>query len=99
MSSASRNAQTSIYETTIENPELEQALTTRESMVSRRSTANHNFKNADEQARRLIEKLELGDDTVVRVGDFIISAKMAKGRDVAFKTDPQLRIRIKPVRE
>jgi hypothetical protein len=93
-----REAQTSIYETTLEKPELEEALKVRESMDERRSTANHNFKNADERARKLIDDLELGDDTVVRVGDFIISSKMAKGRDVAFKTDPQLRIRIKPIK-
>ena len=94
-----RESQTSIYETTLDKPELEEALKVRESMADRRSTANHNIKNADERARKLIDDLELGDDTVVRVGDFIISSKMAKGRDVAFKTDPQLRIRIKPVKE
>lgn len=95
---ASRNPQTSIYETTIENPELEEALRSRQDKADRLSTARQNYDTSNKRAQELIAKLELGDDTVVRVGDFIITAKMDKGRDVAFKTDPQLRFRIKPVK-
>lgn len=98
MANARRDSQTSIYETTLDNPELEAALRTRDAMASRRSTAQHNYDQANERAQNLIRDLDLGDGTVVRVGDFIISSKMDKGRDVAFKTDPQMRIRIKPVK-
>ena len=99
MPSARRNAQTSIYETTIENPEIEEALRSREDKASRLSTARQNYENANERAQELLKGLDLGDGTVVRIGAFIVTSKMDKGRDVAFKTDPQMRIRIKPVKE
>lgn len=94
-----RKPQTSIYETTIENAELEQALTTRESMKDRESTARHNMKLADERAKGLISGLDLSDDTPIRVGDFVIEIKQTKPRDVAFKTEPGTRISIKGVKE
>ena len=95
-----RNRQTSIYETdlTEQQPELLKALKSRAEMDDRRSTAVQNFKTADERARALITKLELGDDTVVRVGDFIITSKMSKGGPVEFVRERQLQVRIKPFR-
>lgn len=98
MASARRNSQTSIYETTLDRPDIEEALRTRDSMSSRLSTARHNYEQANEKAQKMLQDLDLGDGTVVRIGDFIVTSKMDKGRDVAFKTDPQLRIRIKPVK-
>ena len=97
--SVRRDAQTSIYESVVENPELEEALRSREDKASRLSTARQNYDNANKRAQEIIKGLDLGDGTVIRVGDFIITAKMDKGRDVQFKTDPQLRFRIKPVKE
>lgn len=98
---ARRKAQTSIYETdlTEHQPELLEALKSRAAMADRKSTANQNFDTADTRARDLITKLELGDDVVVRIGEFIITSKMARGRDVSFKTDAKLQVRIKPFRE
>lgn len=95
----SREAQTSIYESVVENPELEEALRSRDDKASRLSTARQNYETANKRAQEIIAGLDLGDGTVIRVGDFIISAKMDRGRDVSFKTDPQLRFRIKPVKE
>jgi len=94
-----RQPQTAIYETTLEDPELEEALKTRHSMGDRRSTANHNFKVADDRARKLIAAKDLGDGVTVRVGDFLISQKPVAGRSVSFETEPTTRVRIKPIKE
>lgn len=92
--------QTSIYETTIENPELEQALAARESMKDKASEARHNLKVADERAKAMIEeKLELGDDVAVRIGGFVVARRAVKGRDVSFQTAPSTRIWIKALKE
>ena len=99
MPNARRKPQTSIYESVVENPELEEALRSRADKASRLSTARHNYDTANERAQQLLGAMDLGDGTAIRVGDFVITAKLDKGRDVAFKTDPQLRIRIRPVRE
>jgi hypothetical protein len=93
-----RTAQTSIYETTREDPELEAALRSRESMKSALGTAKQNFETADTKAQSLIAKLELGDDAAVRVGDFVITAKRTKGHTVqSFDVESTQRIRIKPI--
>jgi len=99
MAGARRQPQTSIYETTLENPELEEALKTRASMKDRESTAKHNTKVADERAKGLIATLDLGVGAAVRVGDFVIEIKPTKPRDVAFKTDAGTRVWIKPIKE
>lgn len=92
--------QTSIYETTIENPELEQILESRESMKEKAREARHNLKVADERAKVLIEeKLELGDEAAVRIGSFVVSRRVTKGRDVSFKVDPSTRLWIKTLKE
>jgi hypothetical protein len=96
--SSRRRAQTSIYETTREDPELEAALRSRESMKSAAGIAKQNFETADTKAQSLIAKLDLGDGAVVRVGDFIITSKRTKGHTVqSFEVAASERIRIKPI--
>lgn len=93
-----RSAQRVLWETEREDPELEAALRNREAKAEARSSANHNFKVADDNARKLIDALDLGEGAAVRVGDYLITAKTDKGRNVDFKVDPQMRIRIKPLK-
>ena len=93
-----RRAQTSIYETTREDPELEAALRSRESMKTKLGEAQQNFKVHDDAAQKLIAAIELGDDAAVRVGDFVITAKRTKARTVqSFEVASAQRIRIKPI--
>ncbi len=93
-----RSAQTSIYETAREDPDLEAALRSRESMKSALGTAKQNFETADTREQGLIAKLELGDDAAVRVGDFVVTAKRTKGHTVqSFEVASTQRIRIKPI--
>lgn len=93
-----RRAQTSIYETTREDPELEAALRSRESKKSALGTAKQNFETADSKAQGLIAKLELGDNAAVRVGDFVITATRTKGHTVqSFEVASTQRIRVKPL--
>jgi len=87
--------QTSLYETTLENPEIEQALKARESAKDKAREARHNLKVLDDRAKGLIEVLELGDDAAVRIGDFVVSRKPVKGRSVSFETAPTTRLWIK----
>lgn len=98
--SSRRRAQTSIYETTREDPELEAVLKTRESRKEALSTAKQNFDTTDAEAQTLIAKLDLGDDAAVRVGEFVITAKRTKGHTVqSFDVASAQRIRIKPLSE
>lgn len=90
-----RRPQMALYETTRDDPELEAALKTRESMLQKRSEANHNFKVADDAVQKKIEALELGHDAAVRVGDFVITSKATKGGHVEFDRNASTRIRIK----
>jgi hypothetical protein len=99
MAGARRQPQTSIYETTLERPDIEEALETRHSMSERKSTATHNLKVADDRARELLEALELGDGAAVRIGRFVVWQKRYAGREVSFSTDAKSRIRIKPIKE
>lgn len=96
-----RRAQVSIYETdlTEQQPELLAALKTRDAMKSTLGEARHNFKVADDVVAPLIAKLELGEDAAVRVGDFVISQKMAKSGHVEFDRMAKMRTRIKLIEE
>lgn len=94
-----RRAQTSIYETTLENPELEEQLKAREARKSELSTARQNFETSDKAAQALIDKIELGEDAAVRVGDFVISQKLGKAGHVEFERKASLRTRIRKLDE
>lgn len=89
--------QTSIYETTIENAELEAALESREVTKAAASAARTNHAAADEHAKGLAEGLDLGDDAPVRVGRFVLTRKPVAARSVAFDTEPTTRLTIRTV--
>lgn len=96
--STTQTDQTSIYETTIENPELETLLERRESAKEARGKANAKFKEIDDLVKFKITELDLGD-APVRVGSYVIEQKAIAGRDVAFSTDPTTRLQIKLIDE
>jgi hypothetical protein len=75
--------QSSIYETTIDNAELEAALEGREKAKTKLSGARSAFKEADAVAQALIPG-DLGDDAPVRCGRFVITRKAFPARSVAF---------------
>lgn len=92
-------AQTSLEETTIENPTLEEALEKRERQRQRAAAARKSYREADERAKVLVDDLSLDDDAPIRVGRFVLSRHRVSGRMVAFETDPSTRLTIRLVKE
>lgn len=91
--------QTSIYETTIENADLEAALERREQAKAKAGAARGEFKQADDHAKALIENLDLGDDAPVRVGGFVITRRQVPGGVVSFEKNASTRTYIRPIGE
>lgn len=87
--------QTTIYETEIENPDLERVLETREKLKEKKGESVKQYKTADDQAKALIEGLDLGEDAPVRVGRFVVKRTSVASRSVAFETDPTSRLQIR----
>lgn len=79
-----RRAQTSIYETTIENTELEAALGNWASAKDKLSEATHNAKVHRARVDALIEPLDLAPNTPVRVGEYVIELRARDEADVSF---------------
>lgn len=71
---AAAQAQTSLYETEIDNPDLEALLETRQKAAEDRVALNATHKQATEDAKKIIETLDLGD-APVRVGRFLLKPK------------------------
>lgn len=91
--------QTSLYETTIDDADLEKALEARQKLREAASTANALFKEADEKAKAAILGLDLGSDAPVRVGWFVLTRKMSKPRSVAFETEAKISTKITVIDE
>lgn len=83
-----------MYEKTVEDKNLEAALESRFNLVGERKALNKRFKEVDAKARTLLAELELGEDSVVRVGRFLVSRRRVPSREVAFSTDPTTRLQI-----
>ncbi len=90
--------QTSLYETTIEDPTLEALLEKRESAREKRAKANGDFKTLDVEAKKLIDALDVADGGV-RVGRFVIKVSEIEGKLVSFETAPSTRTTIAPLGE
>jgi len=86
--------QTSLYETTIENAELEAALESRQSLREKRKDLNKRIRDAEGAADRQIEELELGEGSSVRVGRFLIVVKRSEAKEVAFTRGGDLKTQI-----
>lgn len=87
---ARSNRQTSIYETTIDNPALAELLDEREEAAAAKKTAKKTYDELDKKAKAIIETLDLGD-APVRVGNFVITRKMFEGGHVAFEKNASTR--------
>lgn len=84
--------QTSLYETTIQDADLEAALDERETAKGVASNARKEYREADDHARALIDGLDLGDGAPVRCGRFVIERRPVAARSVAFDTEPTTRL-------
>ena len=96
---ATAEAQTSIYETTIEDPALEAALEKRHAAREKLKPLKKAAKEADDQAKALADALDIGDDATVRVGRFLLTRRHVAGRDVSFTADATKRLYVKLVSE
>lgn len=95
--STTAKPQTSIYETTIENPDIEDALEKRDQLRERASEARALFKEADDAAKAKLQALDLGTDAPVRVGRFVVKRIMRQGRSVSFETEASVQLRISTI--
>ena len=88
--------QLALDERLVENAELEELLERRDSKRIARSFLSKEFDDAHKAAVVEIEKLDLGDGAVVRVGRFRIERIEVKPRAVRFESGASTRIQIKP---
>jgi high-affinity K+ transport system ATPase subunit B len=91
---AEPQAQTSIYETTLDNPAVEELLEKREKARLRKGEANKAYKQVDGAAKTALEGLDLGEDAPVRIGRFVVVVKAVPAKSVTFETDPTSRLQI-----
>jgi hypothetical protein len=91
--------QASLYEATIENAELEQALEDRERQRNAVASSRKRFREIDDRTKLLVADLDLGDDAPVRVGRFLITRTAVAARSVAFDTEPTTRLTIRTLED
>jgi hypothetical protein len=91
--------QLGLYETTLDNPDLEAQLEEREKRRTSLSALRKRYAQADATAKELIERLELGDDVTVCVGRFLITRRRIPARSVAFDVDSSTRLSIRPMKD
>lgn len=92
--SAAPEPQTSIYETTLDDPDLEEALEERQKLKDAFSTARALYEEANEKAKGRLGDIDLGMDAPVRVGRFLVTRRMSKPRAVSFETNSKVQLRI-----
>jgi hypothetical protein len=95
---ASHDPQTSLYETTIESPELELALEDRATKKAAAAAARKKADGAHEVVVELVAKLDLAD-APVRIGGYVVQLKATNPRSVSFETAAGTRLSIKPLPE
>lgn len=91
---AAPDPQEGLFDQVIENDVLERALEKRETARVAKSKVAATYKEAHDQAKGIISTLELGDETVVRVGRFKITKAPVAERHVSFDTAPTSRLTI-----
>jgi hypothetical protein len=96
--SAAADPQTSLYETTIDNPELEGLLENRDKLRAAAAQARKRATAAHEAVRQQIETLDIAD-APVRIGRFVVAMRPVSARSVSFETAPTMRLVIKPLPE
>lgn len=96
--SAVPQPQQSLYETTIEDAELEQLLDDRAKAKDAASKANKRARRLDEAARAKLETLDLAD-APVRIGNYLVAYRPVAARQVNFTAEATSRLVIKPLPE
>lgn len=96
---ADPDPQTTLYETVIDNPDVEAALEKREKLKQRSKALAKDYRQADAAAKEALNQLDLGADAPVRIGRFVVSMRQLEGRVVSFETGPSTRLNIKPLEE
>lgn len=100
MATAAKNdPQTSLYETTIDDPTVEELLEARDKAKSSAQAVSKKYRDADQAAKAALNTLDLGSDAPVRIGRFVVVVKDVPARTVAFETNPTTRINISPLDE
>jgi hypothetical protein len=92
--SATENAQTSIYEKEIEDPELETALNKRGNLREMRKELNRKIRDAEGAVAEKVEELELGEDGAVRCGKWLLALRRTEVKDVSFNRGGGTRLQI-----
>lgn len=92
-------SQTNIYEVVIEDDEVEAALEKRQKAKESASAVNKRYREADAEAKALVNRLDLGVDAPVRVGRFVVSLRSTKSRSVSFETAAGERLTIRKLEE
>lgn len=84
-----------LYETQIENDELEALLVRREKLAGEKSVATAKHREVDDAAKAIIATLDLGDGVTIRVGDYLVTRRVTEAADVAFTRGAGVRYGIK----
>lgn len=88
------NPQTSLYETTIEDADLEKELEQRQKLKEDKGNAIKRFTDQNDRVKAKIAALDLGLGAPVRVGRFVISESQVAARAVASETSPTSRLNV-----
>jgi hypothetical protein len=86
--------QTSLYEVTVEDDELEKLLEQRQDAKEAATVARTHYNTADDAVKAKLSTLDLGDGAPVRVGRFVVARRPVKGRAVSFETGDTTRLTI-----
>lgn len=84
--------QLALDEKVVDDAELLAALEEREQLRTEASALRATLDGVDQRARDMIDALDLGVDTAIRVGRFRVSRVMAPGRAVSFETESKERV-------
>lgn len=90
------DAQDGLFDKTIDNLELLEALEQREKRKASKQAVTKTYQEADEKAKALISGCGLEVGETARVGRFRIQRTEVEGRSVAFETEPSERLTITP---
>lgn len=94
MSPTTGKDQLALDEKVVENDDLEALLDRRMAAKDRLGQLRAEFDQIDREARAMIDGLDLGVDTAIRVGKYRISRTMTTARAVSFETEAKERVSI-----
>ena len=92
--SATAQPQTSLYETELNNPELEALLEERQKLKESKSTSEKAYKELNDRVKVKIDDADIAD-APVRIGRFVVRKGDVEARVVHFETEPTTRLQIR----